>query len=523
MWPDRQKELMPWVASTIRPGVVWVDPSVYDTCFHCCTKLQRRHTHHCRLCGQMFCSLCTGKWHLPEEYRKKGKTGPVRVCFGCRGACLSQRAKYIRASKPRRAGHRTSIRDGVLYIHPPIWSLPRKNNLCTMCTRPCGKGHNCRVCGEIVCGLGCTTRMEVPHAFRKKGKMGPVRVCNECRWDMTAGAVLDETSYPMTADPSEQNSMSDLHVCDESSSVMVLRDVPARKASGSTSSESESISYSSTMGSQRHEIPQPPLQSSNDADLGTSLAMALKQTQLDQPDVLEVEPASQSLRTPSRRSEALNPEENPSALPNRNSVTSPMSKLVRLSIQWMGSGDGLAVLKVDEDTPLDEIHELVLEQVEELRDVSFTYICRGKLVLPDFWDLFTARILRPVLYIVPGTGSNVSGVEQPEEVEEHSEEHQVETNLNGDVPQPTSNSGGGEAIGPQSTSSDIPSNKPVVAVVVAKFALSLSRPNFLSFSKGDWIDVLVRKPNAKWWYGRLRDSPESSGWIPSNYVQVIEE
>jgi hypothetical protein len=38
----------------------------------------RGHQHHCRLCGQMFCSRCTGKYHLPPRFEKKKKKGAQR-------------------------------------------------------------------------------------------------------------------------------------------------------------------------------------------------------------------------------------------------------------------------------------------------------------------------------------------------------------------------------------------------------------------------------------------------------------
>ena len=67
---------------------------------------------------------------------------------------------------------------------------------------------------------------------------------------------------------------------------------------------------------------------------------------------------------------------------------------------------------------------------------------------------------------------------------------------------------------------EVPSRQ-AIGMVRAKFTLHLQRENFLSFEKGEMMDVLVRKPMAKWWYGRRQNGSEECGWIPSNYVEEV--
>src|SRR4051794_35286829 len=67
--------------------------SVYAHC------LYNRLLNHCFfiLCvfcsGDMFCSSCTCKYHVPLVYEQKGKKGPTRVCIKCRDSCLAQKEK----------------------------------------------------------------------------------------------------------------------------------------------------------------------------------------------------------------------------------------------------------------------------------------------------------------------------------------------------------------------------------------------------------------------------------------------
>lgn len=179
----------------------WVD-SKENQCHHCSDKLKLRKRHHCRLCGQEFCSLCTWKYHLPERFARKAKQGPGRVCFGCRDDVLASHRIYDQSVELPRPRLIARIRGGRLYIFPPVWVDESEYSVCKQCHVPRGRHpYFCRICGEMFC-TDCTFKDMVPDAFRQKlYKQGPVRICFECRWRITGGAILvDERD----AKPTEQ-------------------------------------------------------------------------------------------------------------------------------------------------------------------------------------------------------------------------------------------------------------------------------------------------------------------------------
>lgn len=170
---------------------VWVD-SKENQCHHCRDKLKLKKRHHCRLCGQEFCSLCTWKYHVPERFERKAKQGPVRVCYGCRDDVLASHRIYDQRVELPRPRLIARIRDDRVYIFPPVWVDESEYSDCKQCHTPRGRRHAyfCRICGEMFC-TDCTFKDMVPDAFRQKlYKQGPVRICFECRWRITGGAIL---------------------------------------------------------------------------------------------------------------------------------------------------------------------------------------------------------------------------------------------------------------------------------------------------------------------------------------------
>lgn len=208
---------------------VWVDKNAYSSCHHCEIKFssmkESTKQHHCRLCGHMYCGSCTAKYHVPIVYELKGKKGPVRVCISCRDSCLNIRDKEkTAAAGPVRLAvlsNQDLTRTGPISpserkapqllngaapieITPPEWDDETKFIECGKCHKKGGKPHNCRACGHLFCDT-CTSKMPVPPCFERKKKVGPARVCGECRFKILAGAKLVErlsTDLPELGDES---------------------------------------------------------------------------------------------------------------------------------------------------------------------------------------------------------------------------------------------------------------------------------------------------------------------------------
>ncbi|XXQ38399.1 FYVE-type domain-containing protein [Plasmodiophora brassicae] len=175
---------------------VWVDPDVQTRCAACGAKPGKWERHHCRLCGNIVCSLCSAKFRLPGRFEKKRSHANdlCRVCFGCRDACV----KYWAEERPIppsmvRCGYRQTIVDGRVHIHPPVIRSQFDYPQCLSCGRLHRKRHSCRLCGECFCNE-CSIKIDhVPAAFQIKFKTGPVRVCLPCRYRLKRGAILDGT------------------------------------------------------------------------------------------------------------------------------------------------------------------------------------------------------------------------------------------------------------------------------------------------------------------------------------------
>lgn len=166
------------------------DPIKGCPCSHCGKEYNSSTTHNCRVCGLVFCSLCTGKYHLPPQFKKKKKVGPARVCFGCRDKALKFRLQcntdFI---SPRRRTRVNMVQSGTrkFFIPPTEWAPPGAYPFCFGCDIELGHEFFCRLCGEMFC-KDCTHKMDnVPAEYKKKGKPGAARVCLECRYHVAGG------------------------------------------------------------------------------------------------------------------------------------------------------------------------------------------------------------------------------------------------------------------------------------------------------------------------------------------------
>ena len=192
---DPNKLILGWTGLMYPPK--WDDRDAFNECFHCSQPFQSGHKHNCRLCGHLYCSSCTAKYYVPQEFKLKNKQGPDRVCYNCRDGCLRRKTEfYLTKGLVEPPNKKCVLIDNVYHLYPCDWVDPSTVISCNKCLSALDSHrHNCRICGDIYCG-DCTTKMNIPAAFEKKAKSGPARVCHECRFKIFGKAVLE--SEPLT-------------------------------------------------------------------------------------------------------------------------------------------------------------------------------------------------------------------------------------------------------------------------------------------------------------------------------------
>jgi SH3 domain/FYVE zinc finger len=78
----------------------WDERGSYNQCYKCAEKMKKT-AHNCRACGHLYCSNCTTKMDdVPDAFRKKHKSGAVRVCDMCR-FFVNSNATYDESDKPQ--------------------------------------------------------------------------------------------------------------------------------------------------------------------------------------------------------------------------------------------------------------------------------------------------------------------------------------------------------------------------------------------------------------------------------------
>jgi len=144
----------------------WVQEGAYEKCLNCQDKFTYGGKHHCRLCGQMYCSRCSHKFVVPDPFKKKNKKGAARVCYGCEEICRRVGKSAVRSwsMKGQQKLDKDQGKQHLIYL--PIWEPAHTFKDCPKCKKR-GKGHNCRGCGRVYCS-NCTVKLDVPEAFRIK-------------------------------------------------------------------------------------------------------------------------------------------------------------------------------------------------------------------------------------------------------------------------------------------------------------------------------------------------------------------
>ncbi len=151
---------MPLIVTKSSPD--WVADKTTTHCTQCNAEIGAGSRHHCRLCGNLFCSDCCpeldmvpGQQLAADAMHKVGKKfspikGPVRVC----SKCFRQHAGFD-------------------------WMRDSQASKCAVCGTSFGVltwKHHCRYCGKVVCDSCSKGRKASPGM----GYDTPVRICKTC-------------------------------------------------------------------------------------------------------------------------------------------------------------------------------------------------------------------------------------------------------------------------------------------------------------------------------------------------------
>lgn len=368
--PDPRRALFQWTEQMDKETPRWIDGASVKRCTHCHDTSKKRHN--CRLCGLMFCSMCSGKYHLPAKYALKnkrlndGSIAPMRVCWGCYENAMRFKFKVSKAKGHLVDQMMDRKKHGHMFV--PIWQSMKDDPKCLRCdtTQKC---RICRGCGFVFCSnSSCSMKMSnIPKAFEKdpalQGKTGPghkTHMCLQCRWHIVSGDIklleLSRNEYKDQAAAKKNRKNSS--VADMAGGA-ALPGSPSLMAAASSHSRSFSVT-------------------SRGSVLPPATFMRIKEDELMERELLE------------------NAGNKPIKIGEGGLV---------LEVRWEHDGDnGYVLCSFDcpPDTPLNPMAQMIVKKQLIPPHVTHHYTCRGKIIPSVLYDLFTAHMLKPVLYIRRG-------------------------------------------------------------------------------------------------------------------------
>lgn len=75
---------------------------------------------------------------------------------------------------------------------------------------------------------------------------------------------------------------------------------------------------------------------------------------------------------------------------------------LKLEVVWESSSDLVAKIMAHPETPLRDIHRILVRNQPELLDEDFMYMLNGKPVFREFWEVVKAKHLMPFLILREG-------------------------------------------------------------------------------------------------------------------------
>lgn len=221
-----------------------------------------------------------------------------------------------------------------------------------------------------------------------------------------------------------------------------------------------------------------------------------------------------------------------------------------LEIRWDSDYSLVAKLRVSSLNTLRDVHSALLGALPSLQKKEFTYLFQGKPIFREFWGIFLAKDICPVLRIADCGFKIVSSSElRSDRTNKHfvlnsslrkSHEEIRSAPNHSDYPKNSSVSPVSQNRSPvehlesemdhaeesqedpmylEKPRSFSEENKEVIRMVKALYNYTARSTDQLSFSKGDLMEIVMYRPKGKWWLAKLN---EKKGWIPHNFVKAVE-
>jgi hypothetical protein len=436
-----------------------------SNCLFCRSKFAAGHKHNCRLCGQLVCSSCSAKFHLPRRFDLKNKRGPQRVCYRCRDEVLDRVEEeynsgvrnphvtsmfiYHLQSRKRPSNYARDLSTGRFFIHKPRLVAFNSQNQCTKCrtwfSSPRSKVH-CRVCGNLYCG-DCTRKFLLPAAFKIKGDSDKPPVCDYCRFAMFTGAEVSSEEIPEPP-PLPGGEM--------------------RPSASSFSSFRKSRSIADMLS-------------------GTGGAAAAAAAAAPAPAA-----ASSDARRRSRDKDTC-------------------------VVRWEHSSENLAMFEdPTRSRDLSWVHKELVRVRPELAQNRFSYLVRGRPVWREHWDIFSFRHFAPVLLLrLDGAGDTAGAAATAEALSaDASREGYTGGTADGDDDGSETKHGHGHTAA--AAGGNI--GEQLRAVALYDYRKAGDRTH-LELKAGQEL-VVLKRHNEQWWYGAA-DAGARRGWFPASYVRLI--
>eukprot|EP00475_Leptophrys_vorax_P029999 TRINITY_DN4455_c0_g1_i1.p1 TRINITY_DN4455_c0_g1~~TRINITY_DN4455_c0_g1_i1.p1 ORF type:complete len:511 (-),score=103.84 TRINITY_DN4455_c0_g1_i1:791-2323(-) len=506
--PDQDHEIEQWTSILGLP--TWVDKKAYRNCKKCDKGFSKGHQHHCRGCGEMFCSQCTSKFHIPEHLIGKDKKGPTRICFSCRDKCLMEREKSQGDVLTDRRMYLQYVLDpesGRKFIHPPLGFVDiSAQEKCGVCGSKTKNLSHCCACGDAVCDECQTNDTDVPGAFRTpKGKSS--NLCKQCRFYHFDGATFVITppspdpewagiraaaadvvhnssiGYPMDAD--EKNPL----VSSMRQSTQLLQDAAVIANNRKTTTNKNTVkkktssitSSQSTRRLSEMKGAQPASGKISDSSRMIRPSISFKAIEAE---FSAISPSSPSHSNGSRGSPSLDKTVSSPVAGNTTrptferppSTSQPASKpitTIPLSIRWEGQTRDVAVLEVRDGDNLQQLFNKLKLIAPELSNGNFSFCHNGVPIRSEHWKLVESKKLFPVLHLKEGTYDYLRRA-QP------------------------------EMLG------------------VVTFDFDAENSTMLSLRKDQNILLVKFDLSSKWWFGYSADRSQY-GWFPQDRVKVVDQ